>query len=320
MLQTEFLGEKLSSFLKKSLFPGLLFFLLSCSGLNPVSNLLGEISSKVSSNKVVQQLGEYLPTSSREFGDIYAMESQVRNHRTWVQDKTKELKATKKTLRPLLDKARQNDFQFYEFVDSNVDIMVAAHENILSNAKTEKKLIIRVQKSKRLDIESKIPGKEKTFREQFTTLDNAIIERKLSYEESVSKIEKALERRDMELVFIRKQKDSWFFISQELLDRRIEFQPKINQLTLEVVNAVADSGNTIEKIGSRLNKVELLNRKLDHLDKFFMAIDKIAEKEKGGRVFIRENPEKKEGYELRFDKSVETYEAHLENLTILLSD
>ena len=51
-----------------------------------------------------------------------------------------------------------------------------------------------------------------------------------------------------------------------------------------------------------------------------MAIDKIAEKEKGGRVFIRENPEKKEGYELRFDKSVETYEAHLENLTILLSD
>ena len=87
-----------------------------------------------------------------------------------------------------------------------------------------------------------------------------------------------------------------------------------------MVNAVADGGNTVEKIGSRLNKVELLNRKLDYLDKFFMAIDKIAEKEKGGRVFIRENPEKKEEYELRFDKSVETYEAHLENLTILLSD
>ncbi len=261
-----------------------------------------------------------MPTSSREFGDIYAMESQVRNHREWVQDKAKELKVTKKILRPLLNKSRQNDFQFYEFVDANLDIMVVAHKNILSNAKTEKKLIIRVQKSKRLDIESKIPGKEKTFRQQFITLDNAIIERKLSYEESLLKIEKALERRDMELVFIRKQKDDWFFISQELLDRRLGLQPKIEDLTSEVVNAVADGGNYIETIGIRLNKVEKLNQQLDRLDKFFVIIDKIAEKEKGGRVFIRKDPGKKEGYELRFDKSVEAYETHLEDLTMLLSD
>ena len=261
-----------------------------------------------------------MPTSSREFGDIYAMESQVRNHREWVQDKAKELKVTKKILRPLLNKSRQNDFQFYEFVDANLDIMVVAHKNILSNAKTEKKLIIRVQKSKRLDIESKIPGKEKTFRQQFITLDNAIIERKLSYEESLLKIEKALERRDMELVFIRKQKDDWFFISQELLDRRLGLQPKIEDLTSEVVNAVADGGNYIETIGIRLNKVEKLNQQLDRLDKFFVIIDKIAEKENGGRVFIRKDPGKKEGYELRFDKSVEAYETHLEDLTMLLSD
>ncbi len=134
-----------------------------------------------------------MPTNSREFGDIYALESQVRNHREWVQDKAKELKATKKTLRPLLNESRQNDFQFYEYIDVNLDIMTAAHKNILSNAKTEKKLIIRLQKNKRLDIQSKIPGIEKTFRQQFITLDNAIIERKLSYEESLSKIEKALE-------------------------------------------------------------------------------------------------------------------------------
>ena len=198
--------------------------------------------------------------------------------------------------------------------------MAAAHKNILSNAKTEKKIIIRVQKNKRLDIESKITGKEKTFRQQFVTLDNAIIEKKLSYEESLSKIEKAIEKRNMELVFIRKQKGDWFFISQELFDRRMELQPKIDGLTSEVVNAVADGGNYIETIGIRLNKVERLNRKLDKLDKFFLFIDKIAEKEKSGPVFIRNDPEEKEGYELRFEKSVEAYETHLEDLNMLLSD
>jgi len=300
---------------------GLLFFHISCSGSNPGSELLGNISSKVASSKVAQKVGKYLPTNSREFGDIYAMESQVRNHREWVQGKAKELKVTKKILRPLLNKSRQNDFQFYEFVDANLDIMVAAHKNILSNAKTEKKLIIRMQKSKRLDIESIIPGKEKTFRQQFITLDNAIVERKLSYEESLSKIEKALERRDIELVFIRKQKGDWFFISQELLDRRLELQPKIEILTSEVVNAVADGGNYIETIGIRLNKVEKLNRKLDKLDKYFTIIDKIAEKEKGSRVYLRDiSFIRKEEYEIRFEKSVEAYETHLEDLNMLLSN
>jgi hypothetical protein len=320
MFLTDLLVQRLNLHFKKSLLLGLLFFHISCSGSNPGSGLLGNISSKVASSKVAQQVGKYLPKNSREFGDIYAMESQVRNHREWVQDKAKELKVTKKILRPLLIKSRQNDFQFYEFVDANLDILAAAHKNILYNAKMEKKLIIRMQKSKRLDIESIIPGKEKTFRQQFITLDNAIIERKLSYEESLSKIEKALERRDIELVFIRKQKGDWFFISQELFDRRLELQPKIEGLTSDVVNAVADGGNYIETIGIRLNKVEKLNRKLDKLDKFFVIIDKIAVKEKGGRVFIRKDPEKKEGYELRFEKSVEAYEIHLEDLNMLLSD
>ena len=293
MFLTELLVQRLNFHFKKSLLLGLLFFHISCSGSNPLSDLLGSIPSKVASSKLAQKVGKYLPTSSREFGDIYAMESQVRNHREWVQDKAKELKATKKILRPLLNKSLQNDFKFYEFVDANLDIMAAAHKNILSNAKTEKKLIIRVQKSRRLEIESKIPGKEKTFRQQFITLDNAIIERKLSYEESLSKIGKALERRDIELVFITKQKDDWLFISQGLFDRRMELQPKIVDLTSEVVNAVAESGNYIEIIGIRLNKVDRLNRKLDQLDKFFVVIDKIAEKEKCGRVYLLNNTEKK---------------------------
>jgi hypothetical protein len=320
MFLTELRVQRLNFHFKKSFFLGLIFFYTSCSGTNPLSDLLGNISSKVASSKAAQKVGKYMPTNSREFGDIYAMESQVRNHREWVQDKAKELKATKKTLRPLLNESRQNDFQFYEYIDVNLDIMTAAHKNILSNAKTEKKLIIRLKKSKRLDIQSKIPGIEKTFRQQFITLDNAITKRKLSYEESILKIEKALEKRNMELVFITKQKDDWFFISQELFDQRMVLQPKINYLTSEVVNAVADSGNYIEIIGIRLNKVERLNRKLDQLEKFFVIIDKIAEKEKGGRVFIRKDPEKKEGYELRFEKSVEAYETHLEDLNMLLSD
>ena len=320
MFLTNLLVERLSFHFKKSLLLGLLFFHISCSGSNPINGILGNISSKVASSKVAQQVGKYLPKNSKEFADIYAMESQVRNHREWVQGKTKELKVTKKILRPLLNESRQDDFQFYEFIDANLGIMAAAHKNILSNAKTEKKIIIRVQKNKRLDIESKITGKEKTFRQQFVTLDNAIIERKLSYEESLSKIEKAIEKRNMELVFIRKQKGDWFFISQELFDRRMELQSKIDDLTSEVVNAVADGGNYIETIGIRLNKVERLNRKRDKLDKFFLFIDKIAEKEKSGPVFIRNDPEEKEGYELRFEKSVEAYETHLEDLNMLLSD
>ena len=112
---------------------------------------------------MAQQVVKYLPKNSKDFVDIYAMESQVRNHREWVQGKAKELKVTKMILRPILNESRQNDFQFYEFINANLSIMAAAHKNILSNAKTEKKIIIRVQKNKRLDIESKITGKEKTL-------------------------------------------------------------------------------------------------------------------------------------------------------------
>ena len=136
MFLTDLLSQRLNFHFKKSLLLGLLFFHLSCSGSNPVSDLLGSISSKVASSKVAQKVGKYLPTSSREFGDIYAMESQVRNHREWVQGKAKELKVTKKILGPLLNKSRQDDFQFYEYVDANLDIMTAAHKNILSNEKT----------------------------------------------------------------------------------------------------------------------------------------------------------------------------------------
>jgi len=39
-----------------------------------------------------------LPKNSKDFVDIYAMESKVRNHREWVQGKAKELKVTKKIL------------------------------------------------------------------------------------------------------------------------------------------------------------------------------------------------------------------------------
>ena len=86
MFLTDLLARRLNFHFKKSLLLGLLLFHIGCSGSNPASDLLGSISSKVSSSKVAQKMGKYLPTSSREFGDIYAMESQVRNHREWVQD------------------------------------------------------------------------------------------------------------------------------------------------------------------------------------------------------------------------------------------
>ena len=127
MFLIDLLAQRLNFHFKKSLYPGLLFFYISCSGSNPASDLLGNISSKVASSKVAQKVGKYIPTNSREFGDIYAMESQVRNHREWVQDKAKELKATNKTLRPLLNESLQNDFKFYEFVDANLKTMAAAH-------------------------------------------------------------------------------------------------------------------------------------------------------------------------------------------------
>ena len=48
-----------------------------------------------------------------------------------------------------------------------------------------------------------------------------------------------------------------------------------------------------------------------------MNIDKVAEKEKGGRVYLKKSSEFKEEYEIRFEKSVIDYEKYLENLSQL---
>ena len=296
---------------------GLLFFHINCSGTNPVTSIINNLTSKTKSSNLARKVGKFLPSSSKEFIDIYAMESQVRNHRTWVQDKSKELKSIKKTLRRLLNTSRVNDFQLYEFLDANLSVMKAAHENILSNAKKEKKLIIRVQKSKKINIDSKMPGKETTYQQQFIILDDAIILRKSAYEESISKIRKGLLKRDMELVFIKEQKDEWFFITEELADKRKDFQLSIDKLTAELVDAITNKKDHFEKISKQLNKVESINKRLDSLDKLFLNIDKIAEKEKGGRVYLKNSSEFKEKYEIRFEKSVKDYERYLEDLSKL---
>ena len=296
---------------------GLLFFHINCSGTNPVTSIINNLTSKTKSSNLARKVGKFLPSSSKEFIDIYAMESQVRNHRTWVQDKSKELKSIKKTLRRLLNASRVNDFQLYEFLDANLSVMKAAHENILSNAKKEKKLIIRVQKSKKINIGSKMPGKETTYQQQFIILDDAIILRKSAYEESISKIRKGLLKRDMELVFIKEQKDEWFFITEELADKRKDFQSSIDNLTAELVDAITNNKDHFEKISKQLNKVESINKRLDSLDKLFLNIDKIAEKEKGGRVYLKNSSEFKEKYEIRFEKSVKDYEKYLEDLSKL---
>ena len=290
---------------------GLLFFHINCSGTNPVTSIINNLTSKTKSSNLARKVGKFLPSSSKEFIDIYAMESQVRNHRTWVQDKSKELKSIKKTLRRLLNTSRVNDFQLYKFLDANLSVMKAAHENILSNAKKEKKLIIRVQKSKKINIDSKMPGKETTYQQQFIILDDAIILRKSAYEESISKIRKGLLKRDMELVFIKEQKDEWFFITEELADKRKDFQSSIDNLTAELVDAITNNKDHFEKISKQLNKVESINKRLDSLDKLFLNIDKIAEKEKGGRVYLKNSSEFKEKYEIRFEKSVKDYERYL---------
>jgi hypothetical protein len=296
---------------------GLLFFHINCSGTNPVTSIINNLTSKTKSSNLARKVGKFLPSSSKEFIDIYAMESQVRNHRTWVQDKSKELKSIKKTLRRLLNTSRVNDFQLHEFLDANLSVMKAAHENILSNAKKEKKLIIRVQKSKKINIDSKMPGKETTYQQQFIILDDAIILRKSAYEESISKIRKGLLKRDMELVFIKEQKDEWFFITEELADKRKDFQLSIDKLTAELVDAITNKKDHFEKISKQLNKVESINKRLDSLDKLFLNIDKIAEKEKGGRVYLKNSSEFKEKYEIRFEKSVKDYERYLEDLSKL---
>ncbi|MEC9274559.1 MAG: hypothetical protein VX260_01640 [Candidatus Neomarinimicrobiota bacterium] len=293
---------------------GLLFIHINCSSTNPVTSFFNSLSSKTKSSSLAQKVGKFLPSSSKEFIDIYALESQVRNHRAWVQERSKELKSTKKALRSLMNASRQNDFQLYEFIDANLSVMAAAHENVLSNAKKEKKLIIRVQKSKKTNIDTKIPGKDNTYLQQFIILDDAIDLRKSAYQESISKIKKALVKRDMDLVFIKEQKNEWFFITEELSDKRKEFQPSIDKLTASLVDAITNETNHIEKISKQLNKVESINKRLDFLDKLFLNIDKIAEKQKGGRVYLKKSSEFKEEYEIRFEKSVKDYEKYLENL------
>jgi len=306
--------------LKKSLFMGLLFFHMNCSGTNPLTNLINSLSSKNGSPSLAQKVGKFLPTSSKQFVDIYAMESQVRNHRNWVQEKSKEMISTKKALRSLMNASRQSDFQLYQFLDANLSVMKAAHENILSNAKKEKKLIIRVQKSKKIDINTKIPGKDNSYLQQFIILDNAIDLRKSAYQESILKIKKALIKRDMDLVIIKEQKDEWFFITEELSNKRKRLQPSIEILTTSLVDAISNDSNHIQKLSKQLNKVESINKRLDSLDKFFLNVDKVAEKQKGGHVYLKKNPESKEEYEIRFENSVKDYEKYLENLSQLFID
>ena len=296
---------------------GLLFFHMNCSGTNPLTNLINSLSSKNGSPSLAQKVGKFLPTSSKQFVDIYAMESQVRNHRNWVQEKSKEMISTKKALRSLMNASRQSDFQLYQFLDANLSVMKAAHENILSNAKKEKKLIIRVQKSKKIDINTKIPGKDNSYLQQFIILDNAIDLRKSAYQESILKIKKALTKRDMDLVIIKEQKDEWFFITEELSNKRKRLQPSIEILTTSLVDAISNDSNHIQKLSKQLNKVENINKRLDSLDKFFLNVDRVAEKQKGGHVYLKKNPESKEEYEIRFENSVKDYEKYLENLSQL---
>ena len=299
---------------------GLLFFYINCSGTNPLTNLINSLSSKNGSPSLAQKVEKFLPTSSKEFVDIYAMESQVRNHRNWVQEKSKEMISTKKALRSLMNASRQSDFQLYQFLDANLSVMKAAHENVLSNAKKEKKLIIRVQKSKKIDINTKIPGKDNSYLQQFIILDNAIDLRKSAYQESILKIKKALTKRDMDLVIIKEQKDEWFFITEELSNKRKRLQPSIEILTTSLVDAISNDSNHIQKLSKQLNKVENINKRLDSLDKFFLNVDKVAEKQKGGHVYLKKNPESKEEYEIRFENSVKDYQKYLENLSQLFID
>jgi len=299
---------------------GLLFFYINCSGTNPLTNLINSLSSKNGSPSLAQKVGKFLPTRSKEFVDIYSMESQVRNHRNWVQEKSKEMISTKKALRSLMNISRQSDFQLYQFLDANLSVMKAAHENVLSNAKKEKKLIIRVQKSKNIDINTKIPGKDNSYLQQFVILDNAIDLRKYAYQESILKIKKALTKRDMDLIIIKEQKDEWFFITEELSNKRKRLQPYIEILNTSLVDAISNHSNHIQKLSKQLNKVENINKRLDSLDKFFLNVDKVAEKQKGGYVYLKKNPESKEEYEIRFENSVKDYEKYLENLSQLFID
>ena len=121
----------------------------------------------------------------------------------------------------------------------------------------------------------------------------------------------------MDLVFIKEQKNEWFFITEKLSDKRREFQPSIDRLTASLVDAISDDVNHVKKLSKQLNKVESINKRLDSLDKLFLNIDKVAEKEKGGRVYLKRSPDFKEEYEIRFEKSVNDYEKYLENLNQL---
>jgi hypothetical protein len=121
----------------------------------------------------------------------------------------------------------------------------------------------------------------------------------------------------MDLVFIKEQKNEWFFLTEGLSDKRRELQPSIDKLTVSLVDAISNDANHVKKLSKQLNKVEILNKRLDSLDKLFLNIDKVAEKEKGGRVYLKKSPEFKEEYEIRFEKSVIDYEKYLENLSQL---
>ena len=164
-----------------------------------------------------------------------------------------------------------------------------------------------VQKSKKIDINTKIPGKDNSYLQQFIILDNAIDLRKSAYRID-SQDQKGINKKRYDLVIIKEQKDEWFFITEELSNKeRKRLQPSIEILTTSLVDAISNDSNHIQKLSKQLNKVENINKRLDSLDKF-LNVDKVQEKQKGGHVYLKKNPESKEEYEIRFENSIKDYE------------
>ena len=62
---------------------------------------------------------------------------------------------------------------------------------------------------------------------------------------------------------------------------------KYHYLQHNLVDAITNEADHLDKISKQLNKVEIINKRLDGLDKLFLNFDKIAEKEKGGRVYLK---------------------------------
>ncbi|NOZ04677.1 MAG: hypothetical protein GXO92_08800, partial [FCB group bacterium] len=225
--------------------------------------------------------------SQKTFSDVQAMESQVRNYRDWLQVSEAELGSLEKVLSPVVEKARQSDFPFYTVLDRNLTEMKNSVSVINDLARAQKKMILRLQRRKSLNVRSKIPRGTQTFIQKFTQTDNQIANAQERYRRGKSNLVKIFKKRNEKLVFLQQQIAEWEPQIFTLKVKRHRLEPGIKEFTDRIAAELTynPSERTVQLLAKQSKKMETIIEQLDKIENYCENIDRIAAREIGGSVY-----------------------------------